>query len=131
VEFLIGLVPIAVYVGVPATIILISSRIRRRSPKAGFVALVWAAGITIVASFASGSLSGTATTANGVFVVAGALLTAIVTARNGYQWGLSWLWLFLGPPGWWILMWARNNQLDRRRGEMAEIKPASAPAGPA
>jgi hypothetical protein len=126
VEFLIVISPFLIYGGVFAGVILISSLVRRRSPKAGFVALGWTFLIVLLAAVV-GALAGVRY-ANGVFVLTGAILTAVMTARDGYKWGPSWLWLFLGPLGWWILMWSRNNQLDRRRADELVTASPSVPS---
>jgi hypothetical protein len=114
---------------IPSAVILISSTLRKTSPKAGFVALGWAVLIYWVSALVGAYVGGSS--ANGVFWLLGTVLTAIVAARDGYRWGMSWLWFILPGIGWWLLLWARNNQLDRRRAELAAIRPADASAGPA
>lgn len=119
------LIFVLVLLAMPSAVIMISSALRKTSPKAGFAALGWTVLIYIVSSYV-GILAG-GSNANALFWLLGTVLTAVIASRGGYRWGLSWIWFILPGIGWWFILWARNNQLDRRRKvEVADGVPATA-----
>ena len=109
------LVFLVILLGIPGLVIIVSSAARKTSPKAGFVALGWTILIYIVGSLVAVFTGESGSSANGLFWLLGTVLTAIIASRGGYRWGLSWLWFLLPGIGWWFILWARNNQLDRRK----------------
>jgi chromate transport protein ChrA len=124
-EYLIGLLPIVLFGGLFAILILLSSAFRHTPPRAGFLALAYSVVIWIVAAFVGGSAGGSS--ASGAYALTGIVLTTILLMNAKYKWGLSWLLFLLGPIGWFLLLWRSNNQKDaRRRAAIEESATASA-----
>lgn len=120
------LIFILVLLAMPSAVIVISSAVRKTSPRAGFAALGWTIFIYLVSVYAAVLAGGS--NSNTLFWLIGTALTAVIASRGGYRWGLSWIWFILPGIGWWFILWARNNQLDRRRlTEAADGVPAPAP----
>jgi hypothetical protein len=113
-----GGVLLFVVLATAVVVLVILSAVRGTAARAGLVALGWTMLIYAISSIPGMLVRSSASSNDGIFWLIGTILTAVVASRDGYRWGLTWLWFIVPGIGWWFILWARNSQLDAR-GERA------------
>ena len=103
----------AVFYVVLGGVTVLGSLVRGTRISAGLTALAWATVIGIVVSYLTVEVPPSSAVATRTLL--GAIPAFFLARRDGYHGGAGWLWLLLPGLGWWILLWSRNNQIDRRR----------------
>jgi hypothetical protein len=112
-ELLFLVLAFAVFALPVLVIVAISSAIRKTPMGNGFKALGWSFVIFSAAVIAGSVISPQNST--GVTYLAGGALAFFFARRGGYSldWQ-GWVLLLLSAPGYWLLMWRRENALWRR-----------------
>jgi 4-amino-4-deoxy-L-arabinose transferase-like glycosyltransferase len=95
-------------------IVFVVSALRKTPARNGFIAFGWSVLMFIGAAVAGGLVPSNASGA--VMWLAGAGIGYLVSRRDGYKldWQ-GWVLLFLSIPGYWLLMWRRENQIWKAR----------------